>query len=84
MAWLLTVESSQTESDTCTASVQVGTVLLMCWDEVPEETALRNLLTGPPTRLESQFRLTYNMILNLLRVEDLKVRAIFLRLLFRV
>jgi antiviral helicase SKI2 len=63
--------------------VQVGTVLLLCWDEVPEETALRSLLTGPPTRLESQFRLTYNMILNLLRVEDLKVRANFLRLLFR-
>lgn len=54
--------------------VQVGTVLLMCWDEIPEEAALRTLLTGQPTRLESQFRLTYNMILNLLRVEDLKVR----------
>ncbi len=29
---------------------------------------------GAATRLESQFRLTYSMILNLLRVEDLKVR----------
>lgn len=28
---------------------------------------------GSATRLESQFRLTYSMILNLLRVEDLKV-----------
>lgn len=28
---------------------------------------------GAATRLESQFRLTYSMILNLLRVEDLKV-----------
>lgn len=45
----------------------------MCWDDIPEEATLRNLLTGTPTRLESQFRLTYNMILNLLRVEDLKV-----------
>lgn len=30
---------------------------------------------GAATRLESQFRLTYSMILNLLRVEDLKVGA---------
>jgi superfamily II RNA helicase len=28
---------------------------------------------GSATKLESQFRLTYSMILNLLRVEDLKV-----------
>lgn len=32
---------------------------------------------GAATRLESQFRLTYSMILNLLRVEDLKVLAWF-------
>lgn len=31
------------------------------------------LAAGAATRLESQFRLTYSMILNLLRVEDLKV-----------
>ena len=28
---------------------------------------------GAATKLESQFRLTFSMILNLLRVEDLKV-----------
>ena len=31
------------------------------------------MILGMPTKLESQFRLTYNMILNLLRVEALKV-----------
>lgn len=35
---------------------------------------LRTMMMGKPTRLESQFRLTYNMILNLLRVEDFRVR----------
>ena len=51
----------------------VGTVLIACWEDVPEEGMLRTLLTGRATRLESQFRLTYSMILNLLRAEDLKV-----------
>jgi antiviral helicase SKI2 len=31
------------------------------------------MLTGRGVSLESQFRLTYSMILNLMRVEDLKV-----------
>lgn len=47
--------------------------MVMCWDDIPEEGDLKRLLTGKPTKLESQFRLTYSMILNLLRVEDLKV-----------
>ena len=51
----------------------VGTVIVACWDDVPEEGELKKLLTGRATRLESQFRLTYSMILNLMRVEDLKV-----------
>ena len=51
----------------------VGTVIIACWDDVYEEGEMRRLLTGRATRLESQFRLTYSMILNLLRVEDLKV-----------
>lgn len=29
------------------------------------------MLTGAATKLESQFRLKWNMILNLLRVEDM-------------
>ena len=48
----------------------VGTVCIMCPDdEPPEEGELRRIVTGRATRLESQFRLTYGMILNLLRVE---------------
>ncbi|KAF7083725.1 hypothetical protein CFC21_087488, partial [Triticum aestivum] len=50
----------------------IGTVIMMCRDEIPEESDLKNLLVGKPTRLESQFRLTYTMILHLLRVEELK------------
>ena len=53
----------------------VGTVIIACWDDVYDEGEMRRLLTGKATRLESQFRLTYSMILNLLRVEDLKVHC---------
>lgn len=53
---------------------KIGTVILpVLGDELPEEGDVRRLLTGAATKLESQFRLTYIMILNLLRVEDLKV-----------
>ncbi|KAG6547499.1 hypothetical protein Mapa_010947 [Marchantia paleacea] len=58
---------------------KVGTVVVMCWDDIPEEGDLRRLLTGKPTKLESQFRLTYSMILNLLRVEELKVEDMLKR-----
>ncbi|MCO5614575.1 hypothetical protein L7F22_068858 [Adiantum nelumboides] len=58
---------------------KVGTVVIMCWDDIPEEGDLKKLLTGKLTTLQSQFRLTYNMILNLLRVEDLKVEDMLKR-----
>jgi superfamily II RNA helicase len=51
----------------------IGTVMVMCRDDIPEESDLKNLIVGKPTRLESQFRLTYTMIMHLFRVEDLKV-----------
>lgn len=54
---------------------KVGTVLIACWDDLPEEADLRRLLVGKAALLQSQFRLTYSMILNLLRVEDLTVRC---------
>lgn len=57
----------------------VGTVIIAAWDDLPEETDVRRLLTGAATKLESQFRLTYSMILNLLRVEDLKVEDMLKR-----
>lgn len=37
------------------------------------------MILGPPGKLNSQFRLTYNMILNLLRVEALKVEEMIKR-----
>ncbi len=51
----------------------MGTVIIACWQDIPEEGELQTLLTGKGGALASQFRLTYSMILNLLRVEDLKV-----------
>jgi antiviral helicase SKI2 len=57
----------------------IGTVIIAAWDDLPEETDVRRLLTGAATKLESQFRLTYSMILNLLRVEDLKVEDMLKR-----
>lgn len=51
----------------------VGTVIIACWNDVPEPNSLRTMLAGKATTLTSQFRLTYNMILNLLRVEVLTV-----------
>ncbi|KAK9806276.1 hypothetical protein WJX72_008182 [[Myrmecia] bisecta] len=57
----------------------VGTVVLACWEEIPDEGEIKKLLTGKATKLESQFRLTYSMILNLLRVEDLKVEDMLKR-----
>ena len=40
---------------------------------------MRTLLSGKATKLESQFRLTYGMILNLMRVEDLRVEDMLAR-----
>ena len=57
----------------------LGTVLVVSWGDVPKEAELKRLLTGRPTRLSSQFRLTYNMILNLLRVNGLSVEDMIQR-----
>lgn len=37
------------------------------------------MMLGAPSKLQSQFRLTYNMILNLLRVETLRVEEMIKR-----
>ncbi|KAJ8458801.1 hypothetical protein OPV22_031727 [Ensete ventricosum] len=58
---------------------KIGTVIVMCRDEIPEESDLKQIMVGKPTRLESQFRLTYTMILHLLRVEELKVEDMLKR-----
>ena len=57
----------------------MGTVIIACWTELPPEVTLRTLLTGKATQLKSQFRLTYSMILSLLRVNDLSVEDMIRR-----
>ncbi|KAK1233069.1 Antiviral helicase ski2 [Marasmius sp. AFHP31] len=56
-----------------------GTVIIVTTDSLPEQTTLNTMILGTPGRLSSQFRLTYNMILNLLRVEALKVEEMIKR-----
>lgn len=41
--------------------------------------SLKQMILGDPTKLQSQFRLTYTMILNLLRVEALKIEEMIKR-----
>jgi antiviral helicase SKI2 len=59
---------------------KVGTVIICCFGETPPpQPILRQMLTGSSTLLRSQFRLTYNMILNLLRVEEMSVESMIKR-----
>uniref|UniRef100_A0A6I8NI27 SKI2 subunit of superkiller complex n=1 Tax=Ornithorhynchus anatinus TaxID=9258 RepID=A0A6I8NI27_ORNAN len=52
-----------------------GTVILLCKARsLPDMADLHRMMLGKPSQLQSQFRLTYTMILNLLRVDALKVR----------
>ncbi|KAK7203627.1 NUC185 domain-containing protein [Myxozyma melibiosi] len=58
----------------------IGTVIIAFpGTETPNVHSLNQMILGPPTKLQSQFRLTYNMILNLLRVEALKVEEMIKR-----
>lgn len=59
----------------------VGSVIIVNSnsDEAPPAATLRQMILGDPTKLRSQFRLTYNMILNLLRVEALKIEEMIKR-----
>ncbi|KAH8916707.1 antiviral helicase [Atractiella rhizophila] len=56
-----------------------GVVIIVCEHETPDSPSLIKMLLGTPTRLSSQFRLTYNMVLNLLRVEALRVEEMIKR-----
>ena len=60
---------------------KVGNVIIVTSnsDEAPPVATLRQMILGDPTKLRSQFRLTYNMILNLLRVEALKIEEMIKR-----
>lgn len=59
----------------------VGSVIIVAsgTEEAPPAGTLRQMILGNPTKLRSQFRLTYNMILNLLRVEALKIEEMIKR-----
>lgn len=50
-----------------------GTVIVMAYNKPLSPTDFKEVTMGKPTKLLSQFRLTYNMILNLLRIEALRV-----------
>lgn len=52
---------------------KMGTVIVMAYTDPLQSSSFKEVTLGVPTKLESQFRLTYNMILNLLRIEALKV-----------
>ena len=56
-----------------------GTVIILCKNNVPDLMELREMMLGKAAKLESQFRLTYSMILNLLRVESLSVEDVMKR-----
>ena len=56
-----------------------GTVIILCKNEVYEIADLHGMMQGKPMQLESKFRLTYSMILNLLRVEQLRVEDMMKR-----
>lgn len=58
----------------------VGTVILYpSVADFPVESDVKAVLTGTPKPLRSQFRLTYNMILNLLRIDELRVEDVMAR-----
>ncbi|KZO92822.1 antiviral helicase [Calocera viscosa TUFC12733] len=56
-----------------------GVVIIVSGDELPDLGTLHTMMLGQPNKLQSQFRLTYNMILNLLRVEALRVEEMIKR-----
>lgn len=58
---------------------KIGTVMIMAYQQPVEKSSLKQVALGVPTKLSSQFRLTYTMILNLLRIEALKVEDMIKR-----
>ncbi|RWS25190.1 hypothetical protein B4U80_04866, partial [Leptotrombidium deliense] len=56
---------------------KTGTVIVICKGDVPEMGELQTMTLGKPTPLISQFRLTYSMILNLLKSrQELKIEDV--------
>ena len=56
-----------------------GIVIIICRHEIPDESEVRQVLVGKPIHLESKFRLTYTMLTNLLRSQELQVEQMISR-----
>lgn len=56
-----------------------GTVIILCKESVPDLVTLKGMLLGTPQKLSSQFRLTYAMILSLLRAATVSVEGMMQR-----
>ncbi|KRY35201.1 Helicase SKI2W, partial [Trichinella spiralis] len=56
-----------------------GTVILLCRDKIPHVSDLRTMILGSSPRIESQFRVTFTMILNLLRCQPLSPEMMLMR-----
>lgn len=56
-----------------------GVVIVIPSEEAADVGALNQMMLGQSTKLRSQFRITYSMILNLLRVEAIKVEEMIKR-----
>jgi superfamily II RNA helicase len=51
-----------------------GTVIVLVKNEVPDLTDLQSIMKGRAQLLESKFRITYSMILSLLRKRDMRIQ----------
>jgi antiviral helicase SKI2 len=51
-----------------------GTVIVLCKNDVPDLRDLQEITLGRAQLLESKFRITYSMILSLLRKKDMRIQ----------
>jgi superfamily II RNA helicase len=51
-----------------------GTVIVLCKNEIPDMRELQEIMQGKAQLLESKFRITYSMILSLLRKKDMRIQ----------
>lgn len=58
---------------------KTGVVVVIASDESTDVHMLNRMMLGQSTKLRSQFRITYSMVLNLLRVETLRVEDMIKR-----
>lgn len=53
---------------------KTGTVIVLCKNEIPDMQELHSIMRGKAQELESKFRITYSMILSLLRKKDMRIQ----------